>query len=108
MTEGIVQLNDTNFDSEVINSEVPVLVDFFAPWCGPCIANMNELEKLLEEKKDFLKIGKLNIDESRDITMKCRVSNIPAMLLFKEGKIKQRLIGMMPKNKILSEISKYL
>lgn len=108
MSEKIILLNDTNFDSEVIKCEVPVLVDFFAPWCGPCMANLRELEKLIEEKKNGLKVGKLNIDESRDTTTKCRIGNIPTMLLFKDGKIKQRLEGMMSKDKVLSEISQYL
>ncbi|MDD3777351.1 MAG: thioredoxin [Actinomycetota bacterium] len=104
----MIQLNDADFEDQVINSDLPVLVDFWAVWCGPCKMIAPELEKLSDEKKDVLKIGKLNVDENRDTAIKYGISSIPTLLLFKDGKIAKKLIGAMSKDKILNEISSYL
>ena len=108
MSEAMIQLSDSNFESEVINSPKPVLVDFWAVWCGPCIMITPELEKLAAEKGDQLKIGKLNVDDNRDTAMKYSISSIPTLLLFKNGEIVKKLIGVMSKEKILTEISSFL
>mgnify|MGYP000672147809 CR=1 FL=1 len=108
MSEVVCQLTDSNFDSEVINSEKPVLVDFWAVWCGPCKLITPEVEKLAEERKDDLKVGKLNVDENRDTAIKYGINSIPTLLLFKNGEVVKRLIGAMPKDKILTEISQFL
>ncbi len=108
MSAVVNQFTDSNFDSEVINSEKPVLVDFWAVWCGPCRLIEPEIEKLVKEKGDELKIGRLNVDENRDIAMKYGISSIPTLLLFKNGDIAKVLIGAMPKDRILSEISQFL
>ncbi len=108
MSEGIIQLTDDNFDSEVSNNEVPILVDFWAVWCGPCKMIAPELEKLYEEKKDVLRIGKLNVDENRDIAIRYGITSIPTLMLFKNGQVVKKIIGAMPKDKILAEIESFI
>ena len=108
MSEAISQLTDSNFEDEVISSEKPVLVDFWAVWCGPCKMIAPELKKLSEEKSGELKIGRLNVDDNRDIAIKYGISSIPTLLLFKNGQVVKKLIGAMSKDKILTEISQFL
>lgn len=108
MAENIVQINDSNFESEVVQSDIPVLVDFWAEWCGPCHMVAPEVEKLAAEKKGVLKVGKLNVDECRDTAIKYGISSIPTLLLFKDGQVVKKLVGAMSKDKILTEISQYL
>lgn len=108
MSEGITQITDSNFGSEVIESQKPVLVDFWAEWCGPCKMIAPELEKLAAEKSDQLKIGKLNVDDNRETALKYSISSIPTLLLFKNGEVAKKLIGVMSKDKILTEISSFL
>ncbi|MFO7929185.1 MAG: thioredoxin [Candidatus Humimicrobiaceae bacterium] len=108
MAEGMIDLTDSNFSDEVINSDLPVLVDFWAVWCGPCKMIEPEIEKIADEKKDVLKIGRLNVDENRDTAIKYGISSIPTLLLFKDGQVVKKLIGAMSKDKILNEISSQL
>jgi thioredoxin 1 len=108
MYEGMVQLTESNFDSEISQSSIPILVDFWAVWCGPCKMIAPELEKLHEEKKNVLRIGKLNVDENRDIAIRYGISSIPTLLLFKNGEVVKKLIGAMSKDKILNEISSFI
>jgi len=108
MSEAITQLSDSNFESEVINSPKPILVDFWAEWCGPCKMIAPELEKLAAEKNEQLKIGKLNVDDNRETAMKYSISSIPTLLLFKNGELVKKLIGVMSKDKIITEISNFL
>jgi len=104
----MIQLTDSDFEEKVVNSDLPVLVDFWDVWCGPCKMIAPELEKLADEKGEVLKIGKLNVDENRDTAIKYGISSIPTLLLFKDGKIAKKLIGAMSKDKILNEISSFL
>ena len=108
MSEAISQLTDSNFEDEVISSEKPILVDFWAVWCGPCLMIAPELKKLSEEKSGELKIGRLSVDDNRDIAIKYGISSIPTLLLFKNGEVVKKLIGAMSKDKILTEISQFL
>ena len=107
MSGAISQLTDSNFEGEVINSEKPVLVDFWAVWCGPCKVIAPEIEKLAEEKIAELKIGKLNVDDNRDTAIRYGISSIPTLLLFKNGEVVKKIIAMS-KDKILTEISQFL
>jgi len=108
MSEGIMQLDNSNFDAEISKPGAPILVDFWAVWCGPCRMIAPELEKLHEEKKDLIRIGKLNVDENRDIAIKYGITSIPTLLLFKDGQVAKKIIGAMPKEKILSEVSAFM
>lgn len=108
MYEGMIQLTDSNFDSEISKSAVPILVDFWAVWCGPCKMIAPELEKLYEDKKDALKIGKLNVDDNRNIAIRYGISSIPTLILFKNGEAVKKIIGAMSKDKILNEISSFI
>ncbi|HAX17893.1 MAG TPA: thioredoxin [Actinobacteria bacterium] len=104
----VTEFNDANFESEVIKSDIPVLVDFWAVWCGPCKMIAPEVEKLSEEKKGVLKVGKLNVDENRDTAIKFSITSIPTLLLFKNGQVAKKLIGAMSKDRILSEINTFI
>jgi len=108
MSNGLVELTDSNFESEVLKSTTPVLVDFWAVWCGPCRMVAPEVEKLAEEKAGVLKVGKLNVDDNRETAVKYSISSIPSLLLFKDGDVVKKIVGAMPKDKILDEISSFL
>lgn len=103
-----MEVNDGNFEKEVLDSSTPVLVDFWAAWCGPCRMVAPELEKLAEEKSDRLKVAKLNVDDNRGIAARYGVSSIPTMILFKDGKEQKRLIGARSKARILEEIIAFI
>lgn len=104
----VMEITDSNFDSEVLKSVTPVLVDFWAVWCGPCKMVAPEVEKLGTEKAGALKIGKLNVDENRDTAIKYSITSIPSLLLFKDGQMVKKLVGAMSKDRILSEISAFI
>jgi len=109
MSDNFVQLTDDNFETEVIKSSAPILVDFWAVWCGPCKMIAPELEKIADEKSsDVLKIGKVNVDECRDTAIKYGISSIPTLLLFKDGEVAKKLVGAMGKDKILDEIGEFI
>ena len=100
MSEEIIELTTSNFDSEISKTGSPILVDFWAVWCAPCRMVGPELEKLHDEKKDALRIGKLNVDENRDIAIRYSITSIPSLLLFKNGEMVKKMVGALPKDKI--------
>jgi thioredoxin 1 len=104
----LVIATDDNFENEVLKSDKPVLVDFWAPWCGPCKAIGPLVEELSDQLKDSLKVVKLNVDDSQKTAIKYGVRSIPTLLLFKEGKILDTLIGLVPKEKLESFVRKGL
>jgi thioredoxin 1 len=108
MSEKIVTLSDATFDEHVKGSDVPVLVDFWAEWCGPCKMISPVLEEIAEENAGKIQIGKLNIDDNLDVTRRFDVMSIPTLILFKDGEPKVRLIGAKPKGQLLQELSQYL
>ncbi len=108
MSEKIVTLDDATFDEHVKASDVPVLVDFWAEWCGPCKMITPVLEEIAEEQAGRLTVGKLNIDDNLDVTRRYDVMSIPTLILFKDGEAKVRLIGAKPKGQLLQELADYL
>ncbi len=93
------EFTDTNFQSEVLESDRPVLVDFWAPWCGPCRLVGPTIEELAEQYDGTIKVGKLNIDENQQSPSDFGISSIPAVLLFKDGKVVETLVGVQPKER---------
>ena len=103
-----VDVSDKTFDQEVLNSALPVLVDCWAPWCGPCKAVGPILDELAEKYKARLKIAKVNVDENQEIGSRYSISSIPTMFLVKDGKIVDTLIGALPKEELESQIARIL
>jgi thioredoxin 1 len=99
---------DDNFEGEVLKSDKPVLIDFWAPWCGPCKAIGPVVEELAEKFKDSVKIMKLNVDENQKTAVNYGVRSIPTLLLFKEGKVLDTLIGLVPKERLEDFVKKSL
>jgi len=93
-------INDNNFEEEINNSQLPVLIDCWAEWCGPCKQIGPILEEIAESKKDILKIFKLNVDENPQIPQKFNVRGIPTLLFFKDGKLLDTKVGSLPKKEL--------
>jgi thioredoxin 1 len=108
MSEKIVTLSDATFDEHVKSSDVPVLVDFWAEWCGPCKMISPVLEEIAAEQAGKIQIGKLNIDDNLEVTSRFGVMSIPTLILFKNGEPEVRLVGAKPKGQLLQEIAAYL
>ena len=101
-------ITDSNFDEEIKNSKVPILVDFWAEWCGPCKQIGPILEEISEEKKDLINIFKLNIDENPEIPQKFGVRGIPTLMFFKDGKLIDTKVGSLPKSSLIAWIENLL
>ena len=105
-----IKITNENFEKEVLNSDIPVLVDFWAPWCQPCLMMAPALDELSEELDGKLKIGKLDteVPENQALAMTYQIQSIPNMKLFKDGKVVKELIGLRPKEMLKEEISHFL
>lgn len=99
MTNSSIQFTDSNFRREVIESDQPVLVDFWAAWCGPCRAVGPTIEQLAEQFAGTIKVGKLNVDENPRAAESFEIHSIPAVLLFKDGKVIEKFVGVQPRQR---------
>jgi thioredoxin 1 len=108
MSEDLIHVTDSDFEQEILKSEKPALVDFWAPWCGPCQRIAPILEELATEYKDKVKVAKLNVDESRKVATDLGVMSIPTLILFKGGKVIDKVIGLVPKDRLKEFINKAL
>jgi thioredoxin 1 len=107
MAGAIKEVTDANFQAEVIESDQPVLVDFWAPWCGPCRVIAPALEEIAEER-DNLTIAKLNVDDNQETAARYDVLSIPTLILFRNGEVAHKIIGAMPKRRLEQEIEPVL
>ena len=98
----IKNCNENDFENEVLKSNLPVIVDFWAEWCGPCKMLTPILEELSNEMKNEINVVKVNLDENQDLAMKYSIRSIPTLLLFKEGNLIDTKVGLLPKNEIVT------
>jgi thioredoxin 1 len=107
-SEHTLNFTDGAFEQEVLNSDLPVLVDFWAPWCGPCKSMGPTVDALATELAGRIKIGKMNTDDNPETPMRYRVQGIPTLLLFKGGKVVEQRVGAWPKNELLKMITPHI
>jgi len=100
------QVSDTSFDGDILKSEKPVLVDFWAPWCGPCRSVAPIVDDLATQYKDRIKVAKINVDESSQVAMKYQVTSIPTFILFKNGEVADRVLGALPRSEFVKFIDR--
>ncbi|MHC4068847.1 MAG: thioredoxin [Planctomycetota bacterium] len=104
MAGNVIELTDTSFDKTVHGSDIPVLVDFWAPWCGPCKMMAPILEEIADEYSEKAKICKLNTDDARDSAMEFNISAIPTIILFKDGQVQKKWVGLTSKKDLTAAI----
>ncbi len=102
------EVSDTSFDGDILKSDKPVLVDFWAPWCGPCRSVAPIVEDLATQYKDKLKVAKVNVDESSQVAMKYQVTSIPTFIVFKNGQVADRVLGALPRSEFVKFIDRNL
>ena len=106
MAENVIELSDDNFDEEVLKASEPVLVDFWAEWCMPCRMLAPTIEELANDFAGRVKVGKLDTDANRDVSVKFGISAIPTIILFKDGEVVHKFVGVTPKQEFASELEK--
>lgn len=108
MADNVLELNDANFQAEVLDSSQPVLVDFWAPWCGPCKMIAPTIEEIAEGYSGRVRVGKMNTDENPQTATAHQISAIPTVLLFNKGEIVDKFIGVNPKDKFTAALDSHL
>jgi thioredoxin 1 len=108
MSDAILTGTDANFQAEVIKSDLPVLVDFWASWCGPCLMIAPVVEELAETYKGKLKVVKMNVDDNGQTPQTYGIMAIPTLILFKGGELKEKFVGVLPKAKLTEGIAKHI
>jgi len=106
--ENVVKLTDATFDAEVTSSDKPVLIDFWAEWCGPCRMVAPIVESLAEDYVGKVKVAKLNVDENPQVSRRFNIRSIPTLLLFKDGELKETAIGLRPKPQLEQLLDRYV
>ena len=101
----VIDINENNFEEEVIKSDKPVLVDFFAEWCGPCKMMSPLVEKIAEEVGESVKVGKVNTDENMNLAEQFNIMSIPTIMVFKNGEVTKTFVGVTGKNEIMEELN---
>lgn len=101
-------INEQNFEQEVVNSDIPVLLDFWAPWCGPCKMLLPVIDEIAKEYDGKIKVGKVNTDENMSLSSQFQITSIPCLIIFKGGKAINKMVGFRPKNDIMKEIDNVL
>ena len=108
MGDATLTFGDAHFDTEVLQSETPVLVDFWASWCGPCLAIAPIIDEIAGEQQGSLKVGKLDVDANGGTAMRYNVFSIPTLILFKDGQEVERIVGGMPKERMMAKLRPHL
>lgn len=108
MSEDLIHVSDSDFEKEILKSDTPALVDFWAPWCGPCQRIAPIIEELAKEYKGKVKVAKLNVDESRKVATDLGIMSIPTIVLFKGGKVVDQVVGLVPKDRLKAVVDKAL
>lgn len=108
MADNVVQVTDTSFESDVLKAELPVLVDFWAEWCGPCKMIAPTVEAIAQAYGGKLRVAKLNVDENNETPNRYGIRGIPTLLLFKNGQVKEQLVGNQPRDNIEKAIQKHI
>ena len=108
MADNIAEVTDRNFQAEVIESDVPVLVDVWAPWCGPCRMVAPVVEEIAQEHGEKLKVVKLNIDDNQNTAVQFNVLSIPTLMVFRNGEVAKTVVGAYPKRKLEAELEPVL
>ncbi|MBW6467549.1 MAG: thioredoxin [Anaerosomatales bacterium] len=108
MSDALIQVTDAGFENDVVKSDKPVVLDFWAPWCGPCRMMEPVLKELAEEYGDKIVVGKLNVDENPATAQKYEILSIPTLLIFSGGEVAKKLVGAMPKKRLVEELAPWV
>lgn len=100
----VLKINSENFEEEVLKADKPVIIDFYADWCGPCQMMSPVIDEIAEEKADMIKVGKVNVDENQDLAMEYGIMSIPTIVIVKNGEIQKTFVGVRSKSEILEAI----
>lgn len=100
----VLKISSQNYEEEVLKADKPVIIDFYADWCGPCRMMSPIIDEIAEEKVDNIKVGKVNVDENQDLAMEYGVMSIPTIVIIKNGKVEKTFVGVREKNEILGAI----